>query len=152
MVSVVAMPKDIDPTERLIEGFAPASLAIGPDGTVAPIAVKPESRLATIPICQLGPCSHYHEIVTRMDAQEPEDGTPGEVFVKRTRTCYPASGIEMDITANPPCKCSLWMPRTDFAATTERIRAEYKTNHAAEFEEFRRSWPDKVRLNVNEGE
>lgn len=143
---MATMPKEIDPTARLSDDFVPTAIPVGPDGTPAAVPVRPVSKLATIPLCSLGPCVHYHEMVTKMDAQDPTDGSPGEVFVHRTRTCYPNAGIEVDISVHPVYQCNLWEPDVDRARRVEAIRQVYEasTAGAIETDAFNASWPQKL--------
>ena len=152
MPSVVAMPKELDPTARIADGFTPSAISVGPDGIPAAVPVRPPSKLALIPLCTLGPCVRYHELVTKMDAQDPQDGSEGEVFTNRTRTCYPSPGIEMDISVNPVHQCNLWEPDINRARVVEAIRAQYEasTEGAIEMDRFHASWPQKTVVQESE--
>lgn len=143
---MTAMPKEIDPTARLSDGFTPAAVKMSPDGSVAPMPVQKETRLATINLCQLGPCIRYHELVTKIDAGEPQDGSMPEVYVNKTRTCYPSAGIEIDITANPVRHCSLWEPNIHASMALDQIRDQYMDSAGGrdEFDAFEASWPEKT--------
>lgn len=101
------------PTDRLVDGFVPSSVPpMAPDGGLqldpAPLEPPPARPIS---ICELGPCRNYHELASKMDAQEPLDGSRVRLPVFVTRTCYPSPGIEMDL-AQPVRECSLWAPFT----------------------------------------
>jgi hypothetical protein len=137
------MSRIIDPTERLSETFRASPIDAGPDGMTAPVPVTPPSEHALVPICQLGPCVRYHEIRTRFDAQEPEDGSGGPIYTHPTRTCYPAAGIEIDITEHPVRDCNLWEPRIDVLEARLRHRQTWTASEhgAKEWAEYEASWP-----------
>lgn len=101
------------PTDRLFDGFTPsapppAAADGGPQLEPAPTEPLPPRPIS---ICELGPCSRYHELAARLDAQEPLDGSKQRLPVLITRTCYPSPGIEMAIEA-PVKSCSIWDPLT----------------------------------------
>ena len=147
MLSVAAMAKEIAPTDRLIDSFTPSEVPVGPDGTPSPMPAQAESKLAPIPMCALGPCIHYHEVITKFDAQEPLDGTRGSIHVQTTRTCYPSPGIEMDVTEHPVYRCNLWEPRSGLVQLRLRnLRKEYEGSDRAhaEFRDYLESWPIKT--------
>jgi len=139
------MSKTIDPTARLTDGFQPSQIPAGPDGIPSPIPVRRSSSLEVINLCSLGPCSHYHELATKVDSQDPLDGSPGGVYVNITRTCYPAPGIEIDVSEHQVRRCSIWEPRFDQRETLERIRNAYLATDdgAEEWAAFEASWPTK---------
>jgi hypothetical protein len=131
-------------TDRLIENFegspmppvkADGSLDLTPAPTT-PITAEPISR------CQLGPCFHYHELTSRMDAQQPIDGSKTHLPVFVSRTCYPTPGIEFDLT-EPVKDCSLWYPmdKADRAAT-DRRRGNFMTLNPELMQQFEASWSE----------
>lgn len=141
---------DSDPTSKMVDEFEPAPLPpLGPDGfpvlepaPIGPIPVEP------ISICMLGPCANYHELETKMDAQEPMDGTRGHVHLMVYRTCYPHPGIEMELPA-PIRRCNRWSPtsvdpetRTVVTSATSRPAA-FKSNRPAQWAEYEASWNEK---------
>src|SRR3954471_6043676 len=76
-------------------------------------------------LCQEGPCGRYHEIKSLMDVQKPLDGSASPERFKITRTCYPHSGIEMDIDV-PIVSCNRWVPlSTPSARSTGDMRTAF---------------------------
>ena len=139
------MSRAINPTDRFSETFKAAPVGGGVD-VVPVLPVTPASDHALIPICQLGPCVRYHEIRTKFEAAEPEDGTPGTVYTHPTRTCYPAPGIEIDVTEHPVRNCNLWEPRIDVAESRLRYREAWLQSEGAtkEWAEYVESWPKRM--------
>lgn len=134
-----------DPSERVAAGFVPSAIQVGPDGAPAPIPVAPLPERELVTLCQLGPCVRYHELRTKLDAQDPQDGSERHVYVSTTRTCYPSPGIEMDLSETPVRDCNLWEPRIDVAETRLRHRQAYqRTKEGAEqWAEYEASWAKK---------
>jgi hypothetical protein len=132
------MPKQIDITDRILGDMMPSPL--GPQGA-NPAPVPAPRQVAPISLCQLGPCSHYHELRTMMDAQEPIDGSGADrVYLNLTRTCYPSPGIEIDLSAHPVRTCSLWDPKSEEAITAIGTRRRH-VKETPEWKEFTESWP-----------
>lgn len=139
------MPK-VTPTERLLKGWSPAPLPpVAADGGLQ-LESLPKSlpQVAPIPICELGPCHHYHRVATRMDAQDPlvlAAGEQAQIFVQIGRACYPSPGVEFDITSDPPRECSRWTPMTPAeVAEAEARRFAYAERHADDLQAFQDSW------------
>lgn len=104
--------RSIDPNERVSGGFQPSPLPpVAPDGGLAlePAPTEP-LEVAPIALCSIGPCARHHELVTKINAQEALDGSAGRVHLQVIRTCYPAPGIEVDLSETPVRQCSLWKP------------------------------------------
>ncbi len=130
-----------DPTSRLVDGFVPAQIA--PGGPEGPVLPGPASlaplRVEPVSLCTLGPCRRYHELHTRLDAEEPIDGSDGGVRVAITRTCYPHAGIEIDLNGSPVKECNLWDPiltHTD----REIAGARYQMANPDKYQDFVDSW------------
>lgn len=133
--------QQIVPTQRLVEGFSPSPLPPLVDGApqLEPAPTDP-LPLAPISLCELGPCINFHRMVTRIDAQGPLDG--GEVnHTMVTRTCYPAPGVEADLSGHPVRDCNRYLP-------TSPVSAKSKANEIAQFNQrepklraaFEESW------------
>lgn len=138
---------------------------IGPDG--APVLSPQRPMLAPRPrICEAGPCVHYHRLEVEVEAQDPmsmkvpirlpvlpsgaaavPDGTlyqpPPSIHTQLIHTCYPSSGIEIDLGPAPVYNCNRWMPMTVADRTSERMlhRAEWMTSaEGREYTEAVRQW------------
>jgi len=132
------------PTDRLSDGFVPSQMPpAAPDGgpilepaTTDPIPVAP------ISVCELGPCRRYHRLASKIDAQEPLDGSRVHLPVFITRTCYPTSGIEFHLD-QPIKECSLWDPlnKADIQEIADN-RASFARAHADQMDAFNKSWED----------
>ena len=95
-------------------GFVPSELPPrAPDGGLE-LAPAPVSLpvIQPISLCTLGPCRNLHVLTQRIDAQQPLDGSPAPTRVVTSHTCYPAPGIEYDLTSEPVKECSRWSPIT----------------------------------------
>lgn len=75
-------------------------------------------------LCQEGPCTRYHEIKSLMDVAKPLDGSAGVERFMTTRTCYPHSGVEMDID-RPIVSCNLWEPHSASSVAVGPLRAAF---------------------------
>lgn len=129
-----------DPLDSMFNSFTPASIAEALEGG---LPVASEERPPPISLCEMGPCAHYHVIRTKVDAQEPQDGSAAPIFTIPTRTCYPASGIECDLTDTPVKECNLWLPNADLVQVRIRERERFKTANAEQYAAFEASWPSK---------
>lgn len=136
--------KQIDPTDRLVSGFGGSpSPPVAPDGgphlEPAPLGLP---VIAPIPRCELGPCRNFHRMTTKVDAQDPLDGER-ILHTVITRTCYPAPGIEFDVSEAPVRECSRWEPVTqgERNALLERRRGWTSIGaFRAELAAFEASW------------
>jgi hypothetical protein len=103
-------------TSRFLAGWEPAVLpARGPDGM---IPAPPPSKLPVIEpprLCEAGPCRHYHRVESLLDAQGPMDGSGDPAHTQVTRACYPAVGIELELSETPVLRCSRWEPDNEQA-------------------------------------
>jgi hypothetical protein len=85
----------------------------GPDGMV------PAGAPAKLPVvqppnlCEAGPCRNYHRVASVLDAED--GGMPGQTFRQVTRACYPAVGIELELSETPVLQCSRWEPDNEQA-------------------------------------
>jgi hypothetical protein len=137
-----------DPTSRLADEFEPSPLPpIAPDGGLAlePVPIKPLRRVQ-ISLCALGPCANYHEVLTKIDAQDPLDGSPGKIHLMPVRTCYPHPGIEMDLKDMPVRECNRWNPLevTNQLASPDLLQKSRRDifirNRADLYNDFLTSW------------
>lgn len=134
------------PLERLTSAFTPAPLPpIGPDGapvfTPAPTAPPPMQPMWR---CELGPCRHLHTFTSKIESQEPTDGSSGPIHTIGSATCYPAPGCEVDLSGHPVFECSHWSPMTEselYVINTRR--SEWSAAHKAELEKFNESWANR---------
>jgi hypothetical protein len=132
------------PTDRLADGFVASSLPpIAPDGglqleaaATGPLMEKP------ISLCQLGPCRHYHELTSELEAQQPLDGSSIHLPVIVTRACYPSPGSEIELSGETSImECNRWAPmnKTELAELSHR-RKTFKENKEGEWDAYVESW------------
>jgi len=138
----------INPTARMTANFSPAPLPPIQDGApqLEPAPVEP-LPISPISLCELGPCANFHRLVSKVDAQDPLDGSSGEVRVTVTRTCYPSPGIEFDLSGQPVKECNRHDPVDGFGYApvpiTRRAKVErFKQFSSEEHNAFEKSWAD----------
>ncbi len=94
---------------ELADGFDVGAMpAPAADGTMSgpPRAL----RAPTAPrLCELGPCRNYHRLVTQTEGQTYQDGTES-LNTQTSHSCYPSSGIEVELGAVPILECNRWAP------------------------------------------
>lgn len=139
-----ARPRSNAAVDHLFDDFEPAPLppiAGDPTKPFDPATTQPLRRLP-ISICTLGPCVRYHELVAQVDAQAPLDGSGAPVHIHKIRTCYPHTGIEMQLTA-PVRECNRWHPQS-VSATKDHddyTRSDaYQKNNPGKYNAFLTSW------------
>lgn len=106
-------PSPVPVSDRLVATFTPADLPpIGPDGgPILSPATLTELRILPPSVCGIGPCRHFHVLVTSLDAQEPLGEETGVPQHRNTvRTCYPSPGVELDLAEAVIFECSRWDP------------------------------------------
>ncbi len=109
--------------------------------TVGAGVPTPQPEREHVNLCQLGPCAHYHELQTKLDAQDPLDGSDAAVFIQTSRTCYPSPGIEFDINEAPVKTCSLWDPGVPGAHDAmESRRAAWLGRNLDKWKKYYTSW------------
>lgn len=127
------MPAEIDPDERLMEGWEPSPVPIrGPDD---PLPAPPRVHLPQVvapTLCELGPCSHYHHAVIRFDAATPMDGSDDVTHTQTIRTCIPGAGVTLELEDKPVFECSFWDPNVELQTELERRREEIGATRAGE--------------------
>lgn len=136
--------KTIDPQERLSDGWEPApGPPLGPDLSLPPSPKLPILGPEAPTLCRQGPCIHYHELQTQLDAAKPIDGSAAAEFRHTIRTCYPHSGIEMPLDETPVFQCNLWLPadatvegRRRTKAATDYLLSEPGKQYQAELAEW----------------
>lgn len=123
----------LNATERLAEGWEPAAPTFGLDGLpgfemkrLLPVIEHPPSPT----LCSYGPCENFHEMEVQLDAATPMDGTGGEIRGVTVRTCYPAPGIEWDVTM-PVWKCNRFAPEHANTYAALKARDEFGVDLAA---------------------
>lgn len=79
----------------------------GPELSPAPVSLP---VIQPMSLCDLGPCRNLHVLTQKMEVQAPMDGSPEPLHTVTIRTCYPAPGIEYDLTSQPVKECSKWDP------------------------------------------
>jgi len=105
------MPTEIDPSDRLSDGWEPAPLpARTPDDPMPSSPKMPAPSVAPPTLCELGPCAHYHKAVLRFDAATPMDGSASVTHTQNLRSCYPTAGISIELEDSPVFECSRWAP------------------------------------------
>ncbi len=110
--------------------------------TVADQVTPVEPEATEISLCELGPCVHFHLLRTKLDAQTPQDGSHQKTYTNITRTCYPHSGIEMDVSDHPVRECSLWDPRPDVEETRVARRRSFECEEPEKWAAFKASWAE----------
>lgn len=125
-------------TSRFLAGFVPGQLPPrGPNGMIPagpPLIEDSDGHLPIIDpptLCEAGPCRSYHRVVSVMDAQNPVAGA-GPTRRQITRSCYPTSGIELELGETPVLQCSRWEPESA-AARDEARRVYLKTPVGKQF-------------------
>lgn len=139
---------DSDPTSRLAAEFVPSPVpAIGPDGapSLEPAPLEP-LQVLPISLCTLGPCKNFHSLLSKIDATEPIDGSSGGIHLQPMRACYPAPGVEIELTA-PIRECNRWAPLSsgELAERLERDTRWQRLN-LEETVAYSKSWdqPEKA--------
>lgn len=125
-----------DLNDRMGAGWAPSQLAAGPgnvpqwpkNALLPVISGEPAPRL-----CLVGPCNHYHRMRLIMNVQTPIDGSVGSVAKETIETCYPAKGVEMDLTGVQVAECNRWDPPGSSLAEGQAhaLKAIYESDYAA---------------------
>lgn len=133
---------DSDPTSRLAAEFVPSPVpAIGPDGapSLEPAPIEP-LRVLPISLCTMGPCRNFHSLLSKIDATEPIDGSSGGVHLQPMRACYPAPGVEIELTA-PIKECNRWSPMSsgELAELGEH-RERWQRFNVGETNDYHESW------------
>lgn len=141
-----AMPP-ISTTDALEAGLElgkspPRAADGGPELSPAPVSLP---VIQPMSLCELGPCRNLHVLTQKIDAQRALDGSEGALHVATVRTCYPAIGIEYDLTSEPVKECSRWFPETtDSHVDRSRARDEAtidRWGHVRdEYKAFKKSW------------
>lgn len=125
------MPTEIDPSERLSEGWDPASLpARTPNDPMPSSPRMPMLSLRAPTLCEQGPCAHYHKAVMRFDAATPMDGSEDVMHTQTLRSCYPTPGIAIELEDKPVFECSRWAPDFALAERLYRMRSEFHSSNA----------------------
>lgn len=121
------MPTEIDPSDRLSEGWEPAPLPARTPNDPMPSSPRlPVLSLPAPTLCEQGPCAHYHKAVLRFDAATPMDGSQDVTHVQNLRSCYPTAGISIELEDSPVFECSRWSPLDlAFKARLERLRSDF---------------------------
>lgn len=140
---------------------------IGPEGAPVLSPQRP-MRLPRPRLCEAGPCVHYHRLEVEVEAQDPmpmkvpvrlpvlpagatvvADGTlyqpPPAVHTQLIHTCYPSSGIEIDLGPAPIYNCNRWTPMTAAERSSEAAlrRTEWLLSaEGREYTEAVRRWED----------
>lgn len=134
----------IDATTHLQDGYEPAPMPPpAPDGGPVLPAARSLRVIREVALCDQGPCRYQHVHTGKVDAQMPLDGSPlvrpkldafGEPIRKATepdgtpiweteeytpkeriRSCYPAAGVVLELSADEPItECNRWDPEDDF--------------------------------------
>lgn len=120
------MPSEIDPDERLYEGWEPSPVpARTPNDPLPapPRVVLPQVVAPTL--CEQGPCSHYHGAVVRFDAATPMDGSDDVTHTQTIRTCIPESGVTLELEDRPVFECTKWDPDKVYQRMLEHRREEF---------------------------
>lgn len=80
-------------------------------------------------LCRVGPCRHYHRLVTQMPAMDPMDvATHGRTFhVAIDHVCYPQTGIEIELGSTPILDCNRWVP-VGFLRRRGKLRREFQAD------------------------
>jgi hypothetical protein len=81
-------------------------------------------------LCRQGPCSHYHELSVRLDASTPMDGSSDVMHTQLTRSCYPTSGIQIELDDTPVFACSRWSPDTTRQYQIDAMQRDYNLSNA----------------------
>lgn len=132
------MPTEIDPSDRLSDGWEPAPLpARTPNDPLPPSPSLPAPSVAPPTLCELGPCAHYHKAVLRFDAATPMDGSASVTHTQNLRSCYPTAGISIELEDSPVFECSRWAP-IDLAFKTRLEQLRQAALQSADGEQYQR--------------
>lgn len=125
------MPTEIDPAERLSEGWDPAPLPARTPNDPMPSSPRlPVLSMRAPTLCEQGPCAHYHKAVMRFDAATPMDGSEDVMHTQTLRSCYPTPGIAIELEDKPVFECSRWAPDFAIAERLYMMRSEFRSSDA----------------------
>lgn len=125
------MPSEIDPDERLYEGWEPSPVPARTPNDPLPSPPRISLPQVVAPtLCEQGPCANYHMAVIRFDAATPMDGSDDVMHTQTIRTCIPGPGVTLELEDRPVFECTKWDPDTNLQSSLELRREEFDASPA----------------------